>query len=405
MATSLKARQQELAALDAKRTQKWRSADCDSGIRAALPTWIRRLDVSYPLAACGSATEDIYIANLETGKVLACTNNEHDDDRVEKQNDGNKEFPDNLEQTVRLLFGSYDGGGTLAIAFFNALICHAGRKGGVNLWRLDPIISSQERGSLISQGSMRALEGVLVTCLLLDEDYLWVATADGRIQAYNLQGDLPLALKKAPDMEWNIDATIVSMSLCPQVGCGVVATSSGGVELFSMEEGGRSLASFYPPFDSMERKASNVHALCAVIVQHAKMANGQGDLDPGRDAYSIACGGNDGSLYVQPLQMIATTDQVDTSKPFTKPLRQLRPRHFAPLKCLASPAPGLLISGGLDGTLRVWDIVEAKCLYQFVGYKVWLGSLWTDGVRLVTDGADNTVILHNFESPGAAPVE
>ena len=37
-----------------------------------------------------------------------------------------------------------------------------------------------------------------------------------------------------------------------------------------------------------------------------------------------------------------------------------------------------------------------RFLYE-AGYKVWLGSLCTDGIRLVSDGADNTIVVHNFE--------
>jgi WD40 repeat protein len=53
----------------------------------------------------------------------------------------------------------------------------------------------------------------------------------------------------------------------------------------------------------------------------------------------------------------------------------------------------------LDGTLRIWDLSLEKFVYQFVGYKVWLGSVWTDGDRIVSDGADNTLIVHDFSLP------
>jgi WD40 repeat protein len=393
----LLARQLELDRQTNELTRHWRKANCQSGVSLVLPNWVRRLDVDYPLAACGSASETVYIANLETGEILASSggggdvNSEFEDDEEDEElDDDDAGTPANLEQTLRILYGAFDGGGTIAIAFSGTVICQSKRKGGVELWGLDP-----KSPQLISQGSMRALEGVLVTCLHIDEDNLWVATADGRIQAYPLDGELPLALTSKPDMEWKVDgATIVSMSICAHVGCGVVATSSGNIELFSLEQDGSTLASFYPPFDSLVRKSSNVHALCAIIVSHAK--------DSKYGSYSIACGGNDGSLYLQPLQML-TDGEVDMKNPFTDRIRPMRPRHMAPLKCIASPAPGLLVSGGQDGTVRVWDMEEAKTLYKFAGYKAWLGSIWTDGVRLVTDGADNTVILHNFDHP--APTE
>jgi WD40 repeat protein len=60
------------------------------------------------------------------------------------------------------------------------------------------------------------------------------------------------------------------------------------------------------------------------------------------------------------------------------------------------------LTGGLDGTLRLWDTDVKKFLYQFVGYKVWLGSLYTDGERIVTDGADNTIIMHDFSASATA---
>ena len=115
----------------------------------------------------------------------------------------------------------------------------------------------------------------------------------------------------------------------------------------------------------------------------------------------VACGGNDGSIFLQPVAL-TSTGEVDVQRPFAKPLRPLRPRHFGPCKCLASPLPGILVSAGQDGGMRVWDVAESMCLYQFVGYKVWMGSLWTDGERLVSDGADNTVIVHDF-TKGSEP--
>ena len=41
------------------------------------------------------------------------------------------------------------------------------------------------------------------------------------------------------------------------------------------------------------------------------------------------------------------------------------------------------------------------CLYAIGGYKVWLGSLATDGKRLVSDGRDNAVLVHDFSAEPA----
>ena len=74
-----------------------------------------------------------------------------------------------------------------------------------------------------------------------------------------------------------------------------------------------------------------------------------------------------------------------------------------------------MLTGALDGTIRLWDIessltsndsnnsnrsngnnLSMKMIYQLMGYKVWLGSIWTDGIRIVSDGADNAIIVHDF---------
>jgi WD40 repeat protein len=86
-------------------------------------------------------------------------------------------------------------------------------------------------------------------------------------------------------------------------------------------------------------------------------------------------------------------------------VEELLPSHGGQVVALTSTKDGLLVSGAHDGTLRVWDVLapEAgggpKCLYGFGGYKVWLGSVCTDGRRLLADGSDNKILVHDFD-PG-----
>jgi WD40 repeat protein len=169
------------------------------------------------------------------------------------------------------------------------------------------------------------------------------------------------------------------------------------------------VVSFYPPFDSTERKASNAFCLDAAIVKLATPTN--------ETSYSIVCGGNDGSLYVQPLQVQRKTYSDSPTTTFssssslstielslTRPLFSLRPFHTGAVMAVTSPtnAPGLVATASQDGTLRMYEVGlradESRCLYQFAGYKVWVGSLCVaDGNKLFTDGADNTVIMHDFK--------
>jgi WD40 repeat protein len=375
---SLRARQLELDQQQEDLEEKWRNAKCESTIPLSFPDWVRRLDVGdYPLVAVGSSSGNVYCANLETGESIAQSFGQEE----EKPLTGHEEL-------MRIMFAGYDGGGTLAIAMHKSLICSASRQGGIQLWRLD----GQDTAELISQGTLQALQGVLVTCLELDGEYLWVGTADGRLQAYAHQSpDLPLALQTTPELEWNVGSAILSLSLNQEMNHGVISTAKGTVELFSLEDDGEIVAQWMPPLDSNERMSSNAYILSSTLIPYKE--------DGG---YAIACGCNNGCIYLQPLNyengIFVDDDKV--LKTLRESEGQLNPRHLAAVKCLACPAPGVLLSGGQDGSLRVWNISEddSHFLYQFVGYKVWLGTLWTDGARVVSDGADNSIIVHDFSA-------
>jgi WD40 repeat protein len=395
---SLRARQQVLQQEQADLHQRWQTADCTSRIPVVLLDWVRRLSVDYPLVACGSAQGNVYLSNLETGDILA----------VGTLPDARDEFlqAPEMERVSRIVFNGFDGGGTLSIALQGKCLWEGRRSGGLHLWRLDRRGVQQ---SLVAQGQIPALEGAFVTALALeDEDHLWVGTADGRLQAYAIEDDENLPKTSEPAMEWTFGTSTVVLSIAtsPVHACGAVALSTGQVVLVSLDDAdaGKVLGSLDPPFDSMERKSMHAFPLSVAFVEGSAAADGAVTTtqEEARPSLSIACGGNDGSLFVQPIAL-TSTGQIDTHQPFRKdaPLTPLRPRHRGPVKCLASPRPGMLLSAGLDGSLRVWNLETHKAddsglLYQFLGYKVWLGGLWTDGRRIVSDGADNTVILHDF---------
>ena len=433
-----------------------RQAVCTSQVSVVLPDWVRRLSVDYPLVACGSSSDTIYLGHIETREILASTTATRSttlrhasitDERV--------------EHLVHQLYGNFDGGGTLAVALQGTLLCEASRSGGVHVWRLDlPNNDNKNKNSnnknrnsnvgLWSQGYIPALESSLVTSLRLDQDYLWVTTDQGTVEAYSLDPEaLPLTLRTQPDLLWKVGSsrcTVLSLNVHTELGVAVVTTDAGTVDLLSLdddddddeEENGKSdasdqllrkpLASFLPPLDGTERRATNTYPTCATIVALNNNPNDSSTTSAGAttsttdesglflnrpQSYAVACGASDGSLFLQPLNMdssgsiLVGDEMIDLKRPFQgQRIRTILPKHFAAVKCLASPAPGLLVSGGLDGTLRMWSVSGSQQqqqqphqpLYQFAGYKVWLGSLWTDGERIVTDGADNTIIMHDFST-------
>ena len=139
------------------------------------------------------------------------------------------------------------------------------------------------------------------------------------------------------------------------------------------------------------------------------------------------------------------TDDANPSRTvevITETTQKIRPKHMGPIVSLASPSPGLFVTASHDGTMRVWDCSLAdgeeeededddddddddeeeednnvpeenkgstasslsetrpkmpKVLYALSGYKVWLGSVFANDRKLVSDGADNTVIVHSFD--------
>jgi len=123
---------------------------------------------------------------------------------------------------------------------------------------------------------------------------------------------------------------------------------------------------------------------------------------------SIITGGSDGSMV---------RIRLDDAGGFSDMLEEaLLPNHNGQVVALLPRGSDLLISGAQDGTIRIWDMqgpsikdrmrenpeaLGPKCLYGLAGYKVWLGSINTDGQRLVSDGADNKIVVHDF-SPAAA---
>lgn len=498
---SLRARQMELSQQSQQVHDNWKAGRCTSQVAAVLGDWVRRLDVDYPLVACGSASETIYLSHLESGDILAEAQVGLDTAAALIE----PELP-RQDHVYRILYGDHDGGGTLAIAFYDNLIATSGRQGSVDLWRVHMQVtklggSSSSSGSyarLIYQGRMVACQGVLVTSLQFqpnednDEVLLWIGTADGRVMAFDTLDDgedddedeyhLPLAARRTPKIQYNFEpgAVILSMSFTNELqldnfnddydedesaGVGVITTSAGNVHLISTSSHGSGIPaqsswSFRLPMDVTSARAPKALPTCACFIQHDVTPPITGRTNaasltafpimPSSSStsyWSIACGGSNGSLYLQQLSVLPNSRRIDPTSPFDAhhPPSPLLPRHWGPTQCVATPMPGLLLSSGQDGSIRVWDVSSTntmsttpmsaspltsrlsspqpsrplfrrRFLYQFHGYKVWLKSLWCgsnmgskshDGSSgstsvspfLVSDGSDNTILVHRFQTP------
>ena len=120
--SSLRARQQTL---EDELSERWRKAKCASKVPVALTeSWVRRVAVSWPQVAMGTADGSVVLADLSTGEELSRGRGPHP---------ARVEGPESARD-MRLLHGDYDGGGLTAIAFTAEHVVSAGREGGCVLW-------------------------------------------------------------------------------------------------------------------------------------------------------------------------------------------------------------------------------------------------------------------------------
>lgn len=431
----------------------WRQSLCSSTVRLTLDDWIRRIAIdTYPLAVCGTASGHLYLADLEEGEELDCVMNVH------SNNDGSDThvsvFPPHLQDALTDLYGQFDGGGVIALAMKDDWIVSSGREGGAHLCRIvgeEQQVYKGSRGGTSKQtklslqrlGKFRGLlaDNVVITSIAFDTmGTVWMAGYDGVLRGFDYEerdrDDNPVMTRHSkPLFRVDLGSPIVNLSVNDELGCGVASTV-GGLVIFSLEDG-EILAKWNP----LVKKVRREFVRSAILLKD--------DSNPNEDeppTWSVICGGSRGSLF-QRILNVDSTGVLSPVRPFLDqetrdeaifPVK-MRPNHMGPVVALACPAPGLLVTGALDGTMRVWDYaaysneeeveedddededfdeddeedvtdIEAQyddiqpndsrpeCLYVLAGYKVWLGSIYATSRKLVSDGADNTIIVHCFEN-------
>jgi WD40 repeat protein len=382
------------------------------------------------------------------------------------------ETPPHLNEALEVLYGNYDGGGVMAIAVKKDFVVSSGREGGVHVCSIvgsDEDVYKGSRGGRSSQtklmlqplGRLRGLEDgssfpPLITSLAFDNlGTLWVAGYDGILRGYDYEqtdaDDQPLMLRqKHADHKVNVNSPIISVSIQDEIGCGVLTTVSKGIVLFSLEDG--HILAEWNPYASSKR---GEFARSAMIVQtdepqplpnknenNGSSNGGYEQLILPSSHWSVVVGGSKGTLYQRRLGIHSHTgfisehrplmDNIDDGTEDPRRIERIRPNHLGPIVAMASPYPGLLITGSHDGTMRVWDCslykndddddededdhddydIETittsvrrklksnkrpRVLYALSGYKVWLGSIFANDRKLVSDGADNSIIVHSYD--------
>ena len=381
---------------------RWKSAQCTSKVALALNSWVRRLDVDWPRAAIGTSDGEVLLADLSSGEVLSRAENAHP-------------ARGGSERDMRLLHGDFDGGGLTAVALSGDCVVSAGRDGGARRWRMAP--PTADRPEELQGVAELPTGGAIVSAIALGgaaaageggkdagdgSQSIWLACLDGRVHRFDGKPEATsctLTLSTA--------SAALCIALCERLNILAVGTADGGVECFRASDG-EPCGQWRPlAFDgSKGYKGASARSLAIATVGTRTC---------------LLVGGSDGALHMRYLTIATAEGDGPASDIFdvALPGSPLLPAHGGSCVALAplqpSSSTSLLVSGAHDGTLRVWDLSSAvvpgesgvKALFGLGGYKVWLGSVWTDGRRIISDGRDNAVVVHDFsaEADGAEVME
>mmetsp|Transcript_2726 Transcript_2726/g.7527 ORF Transcript_2726/g.7527 Transcript_2726/m.7527 type:complete len:457 (+) Transcript_2726:58-1428(+) len=377
-----------VSAIETECEERWRKAECKSSINLALETWVRRLDVEWPRAAIGTADGLVMLADLEQEKEL-----------VRQQ--AHPRYIESAESArdMRMLYGEYDGGGLTAIAIHGDFIVSAGRDGGARLWHIGPE-KLDDRGELRDSGDATVSSIVISSSDAEGEGEepafgCWTGSLDGIVRYWQVQPPLGRSADDPPpaprcSLRFDAGAPVLDMAILKERSLLACVTTAGEVRLLSTVDGS--------PRGVWQPTATGVSARSVALT---RLGNGA----------CIIVGGGDGTMHFRQLaDAVDADEQIDVSQPPSTML----PAHggsvvaLTPLRAVAGEREsGLLASGAHDGTLRMWDLNKAAegtsqcCLYGLGGYKVWLGSVCTDARRLVSDGRDNCILVHDFSDEAA----
>ncbi|KAL3815262.1 hypothetical protein ACHAXA_002798 [Cyclostephanos tholiformis] len=343
--------------------------------------WVRRVSIgSYPRVACGSASGGVFVADVESGKLLGSAPRAHwpsssssSSSSFSSSSDGSDDEDEDLlakdEDLIRLLYGDYDGGGVLAVALTcgagtDDLIASAGREGGIKLHRWIRRLQSSSRmtGEGIDElellGSIRmggdGNDDAVVTCLRFDSlgRRLYAGGGDGRltILTFEKEDDIVGGMRKMQIPSWMSSSLysrrskkgkaspqswsaspILSLDYSEALGMLATAHANGDVRVYSLDANDERfddsvalpLLGVWNPFADTNDAC---HARSVAFVSCG--GEREGDNDDGNDDYpswSIVAGGGNGRLWMQEIHPshyvhgTTTASQTSTAKKTKNP--------------------------------------------------------------------------------------
>ncbi|KAJ1622931.1 WD40-repeat-containing domain protein [Pavlovales sp. CCMP2436] len=377
---ALRERRSQLSDEGSARSLRWREGNCRTTISFICDDWVRRLAMGdWPLAAMGTASGHVIVGDLDTGATLAMATLVHPD------------YLDSTSSSMAVL-SEHDGGGVTAIDMRGRTVVSGGRDGHARVWRFESDPTAAASGGVGGSAGFKLREmaalpcgGVISALVLTEAGAVWAAALDGSLRRF----DPPTEQAEAAATRgvgvgvgaWipGLALALAAAPLCAAVdeardlvACGL---ADGSVALL-VASNGTMIARWNAHGGSRARSVAFAHD-------------------------SVWSGGADGTVRRRFLNAAVLSPGGGASAfDASRPIESLGPAHDGAVVGLVGRSDGLLVSGALDGSLRVWDVAPVegspKCLYGLLGYKVWLGSVATDDVRLIADGSDNCIIVHDF---------
>ncbi|KAL7495353.1 hypothetical protein ACHAWT_004508 [Skeletonema menzelii] len=378
--------------------------------------WVRRVDIGqYPRVACGSAYGSIFVADATSKQVMGVARGVH-------YSEHSDEYANALDEQLRqCIYGEYDGGGVLDVAMFGKnVVASSGREGGVKLFKL---LEDGNQAELMPQGDVKALIRlmpgalpIVVTCMKFDSyGRLYLGCSDGFLRIVSFPQDFifgddfdlnPQDLHVTVVPHWSDQAPspILSLDVSEELEMVVTSHVNGNACLYSMKEhedvynmaSGRreqvGVIGVWNPFTADKSYARSVTFTSKDSLHGPK--------------YAVVVGGGNGEVWVN--DIYPEYGESKTGEVFVDEyVQKFEPNHVGPVISLCSRPEGLIVSVGHDGMLRMtqtWiGLKNPKKatpwpLYGLGGYKAWIGSVCIDdeGKRLISDGMDDAVIVHDF---------
>lgn len=398
--------------------------------------WVRRMDIgSYPRVCCGSAYGSVFVADVEANKLLGMAKGVHYcSQNADSRSSDATHLVDGLDERLKgLLYGEFDGGGVLDIAMHGTnFVASAGREGGVKLFKYiegtnvleyvgsvptlvrplpgttPTIVTSVEfnsLGKLFVGGSDGYLRMITFPVNFFGMDYEEMKLGVENITVAAIPSSKQKQQKEEEKVQQQPPSPILSLDVCEELEMVATAHANGNVCIYSVrdddsgDDDGYALLGMWNPFTAS--KGGKSHARSVAFVSNESKQ------------WSIVVGGGNGELWLQDIHSslvepsTATLDgneQPATETPnmqlfMENSVQAIKPNHNGPVIGLASRPDGLIVSIAHDGILRVTQTFPTpKALFGLAGYKVWVGSVCIDseGKRLISDGRDDVVVVHDF---------